>query len=88
MKGKNTGMTKEESYNKILEMNPDLKDNNPFNDENFNNLCERFYRKIPDMEFKNRQVHALLLDSIYQDGFWTNYKECYDRLEKETTANN
>lgn len=83
MKGKNTGMTKEESYNKIIEMNPELDDGKEFTHHTFNDLCERFYRKIPNMEFKNRQVHMLLLQSIHSDGYWTNYEECYKRLEQE-----
>ena len=83
MKGKKTGMTKEESYNKVIEMNPDLDNRESFNNESFNNLCDRFYRKIPTLDFKNRQVHILLLNSIYDDGYWTNYEECYKRLKKE-----
>jgi hypothetical protein len=84
MKGKKTGMTKEESYNKVIEMNPDLDNGDSFNNESFNNLCERFYRKIPTLDFKNRQVHILLLNSIHDDGYWTNYEECYKKLEKES----
>jgi len=81
MKGKNTGMTKEESYNKIIEMNPNLDDSIKYSEQDFNYLCERFYNVIPTLDFKNRQVQILLLDAIQGDGYWTNYQECYDRLE-------
>lgn len=85
MKGTNTGMTKEESFNKIQEFNAkEPGEDLQFSDENFNKACERLYTAVPTVEFKERQLRILLLTSVHSDGYWTNYQECFDRLDENS----